>query len=134
MKTNAENPNICAPVGDELTRSAQELRRAFEHHLRCTLAKDRYTATIRDRYYAFALAVRDRVIERWIPTQQRHHDQKVKRAYYLSLEFLIGQSLEHNVMNLRLEAACREVALELGLNWNDLLDQEIDAGLGNGGL
>jgi starch phosphorylase len=123
-----------AAAGDEATKLVKELRHAFEHHLRRTLAKDRYTATTRDRYYAFALAVRDRLIERWIPTQQTHHNRHVKRVYYLSLEFLIGRSLEHNVMNLRLEEACRQAVLDVGLNWDDLLDQEVDAGLGNGGL
>src|SRR5579862_3056884 len=113
---------------------AQDLRESFEHHLRRTLAKDRYSATNRDRYYAFALAVRDRLIERWIPTQQTHHQQGVKRIYYLSLEFLIGRSLEKNVLNLRLGEACRQAALDMGLNWEDLVEQEVDAGLGNGGL
>ena len=66
------------------------LRTNFERHLRCTLAKDRYSATDRDRYYALALAVRDQLVERWIATQQAHHKRNVKRVYYLSLEFLIG--------------------------------------------
>jgi starch phosphorylase len=123
-----------AAVGNEETKLVEELRHAFEHHLRRTLAKDRYTATTRDRYYAFALAVRDRLIERWIPTQQTHHNRQVKRTYYLSLEFLIGRSLVHNVSNLRLEDACRQAVLDVGLNWDDLLEQEVDAGLGNGGL
>ena len=123
-----------SPVQNGVTKTATELRSAFQNHLRRTLAKDRYTATTRDRYYAFALAVRDRLIERWIPTQQTHHTRQVKRVYYLSLEFLIGRSLEHNVMNLRLEEACRQAVLDVGLNWGDLLDQEVDAGLGNGGL
>ena len=121
-------------MSGEEAKLVKELRHAFEHHLRRTLAKDRYTATTRDRYYAFALAVRDRLIERWIPTQQTHHNRHVKSIYYLSLEFLIGRSLEHNVMNLRLEEACRQAVLDVGLNWDDLLEQEVDAGLGNGGL
>jgi len=58
--------------------SAEGLKKDFEHHLRRTLAKDRYTATDRDRYYALALAVRDRVIERWIATQQTHHRRMLK--------------------------------------------------------
>ena len=91
-----------------LAMSAEGLKQDFEHHLRRTLAKDRYTATDRDRYYAFALAVRDRLIERWIATQQTHHKQHVKRIYYLSLEFLIGRSLGNNVMNLHLEDSCRQ--------------------------
>jgi starch phosphorylase len=123
-----------AGVRDESSKLVLELQSAFRHHLRRTLAKDRYTATTRDRYYAFALAVRDRLIERWLATQQMHHKRMVKRIYYLSLEFLIGSSLEHNLMNLRLEDACRHALLDLGINWDELLEQEVDAGLGNGGL
>ena len=133
MESDEKVPSPAA-VGDEARNSVQELRNSFQHHLRRTLAKDRYTATNRDRYYAFALAVRDRLIERWIATQQMHHNRQVKRIYYLSLEFLIGRMLEHNVMNLRLEEACRQAMAEVGLEWDDLLDQEVDAGLGNGGL
>jgi starch phosphorylase len=121
-------------TGDEAAELVQELRNSFEHHLRRTLAKDRYTATTRDRYYAFALAVRDRLIERWIATQQTHHNRQVKRIYYLSLEFLIGRLLEHNVTNLRLEDTCRQAMADVGLKWDDLVEQEVDAGLGNGGL
>src|ERR1700690_1420842 len=129
-------PKVPSPAasGEEAVKAARDLRHAYEHHLRRTLAKDRYTATIRDRYYAFALAVRDRLIERWIPTQQTHHNRQVKRIYYLSLEFLIGRSLEHNVLNLRLEEPFRQAVAEVGLNWDDLLEQAVDAGLGNGGL
>jgi len=118
----------------EALKTARELRSSFQHHLRRTLAKDRYTATNRDRYYAFALAVRDRMIERWIATQQMHHNRHVKRIYYLSLEFLIGRMLEHNVINLHVEEACRQAMAEVGLHWEDLLEEEVDAGLGNGGL
>jgi starch phosphorylase len=114
--------------------SAEGLKKDFEHHLRRTLAKDRYTATDRDRYYALALAVRDRLIERWIATQQTHHKKNVKRLYYLSLEFLIGRLLGNNVINLNLENICREAMSEVGFNWEVFRDQEVDAGLGNGGL
>ena len=118
----------------EVEATPDEMRLAFRHHLRRTLAKDRYTATNRDRYYAFALAVRDRLIERWIATQQLHHNRVVKRVYYLSLEFLIGRLLDTNVLNLHLEDACRQALEDVGLKWDDLRDQEVDAGLGNGGL
>ncbi|HEY2017306.1 MAG TPA: glycogen/starch/alpha-glucan phosphorylase [Bryobacteraceae bacterium] len=121
-----------ANVGERLL--AESLRQDFERHLRRTLAKDRYTATDRDRYFALALTVRDRLIERWIATQQTHHKRNVKRIYYLSLEFLIGRLLGNNVINLKLEAACREAMAELGLDWEALRDHEVDAGLGNGGL
>jgi starch phosphorylase len=119
---------------DQAGKSSQELQSAFEHHLRRTLAKDRYTATNQDRYHAIALAVRDRLVDRWIATQQEHHRRNVKRIYYLSLEFLIGRLLGNNVINLQLEDACRQALSDVGLNWDDLRDQEVDAGLGNGGL
>ncbi|HLN03331.1 MAG TPA: glycogen/starch/alpha-glucan phosphorylase [Bryobacteraceae bacterium] len=114
--------------------SAEGLKQDFEHHLRRTLAKDRYTATDRDRYYALALAVRDRLIERWIATQQTHHKKNVKRLYYLSLEFLIGRLLGNNVINLNLEDSCRKAMSDVGLDWENFRDYEVDAGLGNGGL
>ena len=114
--------------------AAESLRQDFEHHLRRTLAKDRYTATDRDRYFALALAVRDRLVERWIATQQTHHKRNVKRIYYLSLEFLIGRLLGNNVINLKLEDSCSQAMAELGLDWEALRDREVDAGLGNGGL
>jgi starch phosphorylase len=98
------------------------------------LVRDRYTATDRDRYYALALAVRDRVVERWLATQQTHHLKNVKRVYYLSLEFLIGRLMGNNVINLNLEGVCQKAMSEIGLDWNTLRDSEVDAGLGNGGL
>jgi starch phosphorylase len=133
MKSEAKI--VRSTAGECPTQSpAEQLRSDFEHHLRRTLAKDRYTATQRDRYYAIALAVRDRLVERWIATQQTHHKRNVKRIFYLSLEFLIGRLLGSNVINLQLEDACRQALFEDGLDWDDLRDQEVDAGLGNGGL
>ena len=123
-----------AVENDGAEMSAAALRQHFERHLRRTLAKDRYSATDRDRYYALALAVRDRLIDRWIATQQTHHSKNVKRVYYLSLEFLIGRLLGNNVINLQLEDVCRAAMSQEGLRWEDLREYEIDAGLGNGGL
>jgi starch phosphorylase len=130
---DALSPDVRA-AADEARISTINLRQDFERHLRRTLAKDRYTATDRDRYFALALTVRDRLVERWIATQQTHHKKNVKRIYYLSLEFLIGRLLGNNVINLRLEDGCRDAMTELGLDWEDLRDHEVDAGLGNGGL
>jgi starch phosphorylase len=114
--------------------SADGLRKTFESHLRHTLARDRYSATDRDRYYALALSVRDQLIDRWIATKQAYHEQKVKRVYYLSLEFLIGRMMGNNVLNLQMEDVCRSAMAKEGLDWEDLREYEIDAGLGNGGL
>lgn len=114
--------------------SAEKLRGDFERHLRRTLAKDVFTATDRDRYFALALTVRDRLIDQWIATQQTYHRKNVKRIYYLSLEFLIGRLLGNNVINLNLEETCRSAMTDLGLDWDAIRDCEVDAGLGNGGL
>ena len=81
-----------------------------------------------------ALAVRDQLVDRWIATQQTHHKKNVKRVYYLSLEFLIGRMMGNNVINLRMEDICRTAMSQEGLDWEDLREYEIDAGLGNGGL
>jgi len=78
--------------------------------------------------------VRERLIERWIMTRQEYHKQNVKRVYYLSMEFLMGRLLSNNVMNLGLYNAGSGAMKDLGLNFEEIQDQECDAGLGNGGL
>ena len=124
----ASAPHQRAKLNDE------SIKRDFAAHLRYSLAKDRFTATKRDQYYALALAVRDRVVERWIKTQQTHHARDAKRIYYLSLEYLIGRALHNNVLNLGFEDVLRDALDELGIVFEDLLDHGVDAGLGNGGL
>ena len=114
--------------------STEGLKDDFAWHLRYSLAKDSEMATPRDQYTAFANAVRDRIVERWINTQAEYHNQNTKRVYYLSLEFLMGRLLGNNVINLKADQLCRDALKEYGINWNDLRDYESDAGLGNGGL
>jgi starch phosphorylase len=110
------------------------LRRAFADHLHYTQGRDEHTASAVDRFYAIAYTVRDRLMHRWIQTQQAYYKADAKRVYYLSLEFLVGRSLENNLLNLGLLEPMRAALKELGLELEDLLDQESDAGLGNGGL
>ena len=114
--------------------SVEGLKEDFAWHLRYSLAKGDERATDRDRYTAFANAVRDRLVERWISTQEEYSHQNTKRVYYMSLEFLIGRLLGNNVINLKADQLCRDALEEYGINWNDLRDYETDAGLGNGGL
>ena len=134
MTTTATDPQTAPAPEPRLACTTAGLLQDFEHHLRYTLAKDRFTATDRDRYFALALSVRDRLIEGWIATQQTHHQKKVKRIYYLSLEFLMGRMFGANAVNLRMEDTCRQAMAQIGLDWNALRDFEVDAGLGNGGL
>ncbi|BDG10657.1 glycogen/starch/alpha-glucan phosphorylase [Anaeromyxobacter paludicola] len=110
------------------------LRRAFADHLQYSQAKDEHTATALDRYFAVAYAVRDRMMRRWVQTQQTYYRSDTKRVYYLSLEFLMGKALENNLINLGLRDSMRDALASLGLELDDLLAQEPDAGLGNGGL
>ena len=107
---------------------------SFTNHLLYSLAKDQYSATARDRFMSLALTVRDRLIERWISTQQRYYKKDAKRVYYLSAEFLMGRALGNNLINLGLHDVARDAMKMLGLDLSDLLEQEVDAGLGNGGL
>ena len=116
----------------ELT--AEGLAQDFLWNMRFSLAKSGDRATERDCYKALAYAVRDRIVDRWMATQDAYRAAKVRRVYYLSLEFLIGRLLGNNVINLGLEQQCREAMDSLGLDWNRLRDYEMDAGLGNGGL
>ncbi len=132
MATSTLNYEVLEVIDSAV--ASRQLRKDFERHLRRTLAKDCYSATDRDRYFALALTVRDRLIDRWTMTQQAHQRNNVKRVYYLSLEFLIGRLLGNNVINLEMEEICRTAMMDLGLRWEDLRDHEVDAGLGNGGL
>jgi len=113
---------------------ADILKRAFADHLQYSQGKDEHSATALDRYFAVAHTVRDRMMRRWITTQQRYYKEDAKRVYYLSLEFLMGKALENNLLNLGLYENMRSALSDLGLDLGDLLTQEPDAGLGNGGL
>jgi starch phosphorylase len=110
------------------------LERSFAHFLKYALAKDSYTAKARDRYMALGFTVRNYLIERWIETQQAYYHKNVKRVYYLSLEYLMGRSLLNNIVNLGMLDACKEAMERLGLDLEELSLEEVDAGLGNGGL
>jgi len=88
----------------------------------------------RERYEAIAYSVRDVLSQRWLRTEQSYVQQNPKRVYYLSMEFLIGRSLANNVTNLLLDPAVRRLVDDKRLDWLGLLEEEPDAGLGNGGL
>lgn len=115
-------------------RDAESIKWGFAEHLKFSMGVDRYTATKYDRYEALAFTIRDRLINQWIKTQQTHHHKKVKRVYYLSLEYLVGRAMGNNIINLCLEDEVNEAMQALGIDWNELREEEVDAGLGNGGL
>jgi starch phosphorylase len=88
----------------------------------------------RERYEAVARSIRDILSQRWLRTEQTYEHENPKRVYYLSMEFLIGRSLANNILNLLLDPIARRVVDDKGIDWLALLEQEPDAGLGNGGL
>jgi len=106
----------------------------INHHIRFTLAKPRAQLRKRDWYSATAFAVRDLLVHKMLVTRRRVERLDVKRVYYLSLEFLIGRSLENNLHNLGVLETCREWLAEHGIDLQTLFDEEPDAALGNGGL
>jgi starch phosphorylase len=112
----------------------EDIQRGFLNNLEYSIAKDEYTFTPHDQYLSLAYTVRERLIERWIITQQQYHNQNVKRIYYLSFEFLLGRLLADTVLNLGLRDQCAKAMETLGLDYEFIRDQEPDAGLGNGGL
>ena len=114
--------------------TADDIRRGFLNNLEYNIAKDKYSLTPYDQFLSMSYTVRERLIERWIASRQQYHQGNVKRIYYLSMEFLLGRLLGDNIMNLQLTEACEQTARDLGLEMEEILDQEHDAGLGNGGL
>ena len=109
-------------------------RSLIEHHLRFTLAKRRIQLSKADWYRATAMVVRDMLVEKMLATEARVERRHAKKIYYLSVEFLIGRSLENNLFNLGLIDVCREYLAEAGFDLQLLFDYESDAALGNGGL
>jgi glycogen phosphorylase len=106
----------------------------YERHLVFDNVVGLKAAGARERFEAFARSVRDVLSQRWIRTEETYERENPKRVYYLSLEFLIGRSLANNVTNLLLDPVAQQAVKQKNLDWLELLEQEPDAGLGNGGL
>jgi starch phosphorylase len=106
----------------------------YDRHLLFDNIVDRAAAGPRERFEAFARSVRDILSQRWVHTENVYERENPKRVYYLSMEFLIGRSLANNITNLLLSPVATYTARQKNLDWLGLLEQEPDAGLGNGGL
>ena len=106
----------------------------YERHLAFDNIRDLPTIGARERFEAMARSVRDVLSKRWVATEKTYDAENPKRIYYLSMEFLIGRSLSNNLTNLVLGPLAEQVAADKGVDWLELLEQEPDAALGNGGL
>jgi len=106
----------------------------YERHLLFDRVIDPKVASARERFEAFSRSVRDILAQRWVQTKKTYEETNAKRIYYLSMEFLIGRSLANNVTNLLLDPLVQHAVQEKSIDWLELVEQEPDAGLGNGGL
>jgi len=114
--------------------SVAELKQGFVDNLFCVLGRAPGNASPLDLYTALALTVRDRVLDRGVLTLEAYGQHDARAVAYLSAEFLPGPHLPNNLLSLNLTDAARQAMSELGLNLDELIDQEEEPGLGNGGL
>jgi glycogen phosphorylase len=119
---------------DRTSLHKEALKRAFLDNLLFIQGKFPAVATLKDFYLALAHAVRDRLLHRWISTAAAYTAQGSRTVAYLSAEFLMGPHLGNNLLNLGIFDAVRDAVTELGLNIGEILAQEEEPGLGNGGL
>ena len=117
-------------LGMDAASLATDVRR----HLSFSLGRDQRSASDRYRYQATVMAVRDRLMERWKNTHAAYYEADAKRAYYMSLEFLMGRALGNSLLNLGITDTIGEALRQMGLKMEDVIQEEADAGLGNGGL
>src|SRR3974390_1880250 len=106
----------------------------YDRHLVFDRVINPQVATARERFEAFSHSIRDVLAQRWVLTKSTYNTANPKRVYYLSMEFLIGRSLTNNITNLLLDPVIQYMVKGKGLDWLELIEQEPDAGLGNGGL
>ncbi|KAH8114838.1 glycosyltransferase family 35 protein [Phellopilus nigrolimitatus] len=131
------------PLGDEKTwkegirgvdADVPSISKSIVNHVQTSLARQAYNLDNLGAYQAVALSARDDLIVNWNDTQLQYSRSSQKRAYYFSLEFLMGRTLDNALLNLGLKNEFSESANKLGFNLEDLIDCERDAALGNGGL
>jgi starch phosphorylase len=123
LATQTRAPADSAPL-------TQDVQRHITYSLGATVEE----LSPREKFQAVALAVRDRLVDRLLETERRYQRADAKRLYYLSMEFLIGRSLNNNLINLGLLDDARAAYQAMGLTAEEIEDSEIDAALGNGGL
>jgi starch phosphorylase len=145
MKAETQESLLPTPQADDMSKLIQQYgcgpvqftgmdNALYERHLIFDNVVELMAAGPRERFEAFARSVRDVLSQRWLHTEKTYERANPKRVYYLSMEFLIGRSLANNVTNLLLDPVAQQAVKQKKLDWFELLEQEPDAGLGNGGL
>jgi starch phosphorylase len=133
-KLKISQPSAQLTEPPPLGMQPKDLAEDIAQHFNFTLGRDHTCQSVHYSYTALALAVRDRLMERWKKTQHNYREGGCKRAYYLSLEFLMGRTLSNAMLNLGVDDAAHQALQTLGLELEELAESEPDAGLGNGGL
>lgn len=121
-------------INTKMNDRAEDLKDAIARHLKYSVGEVAGNATIHNWRIALSLAIRDRIVEPWFRTGRDMQAHNAKRVYYLSMEFLIGRLLEDAVINLGLEAEAKHALETFGVDYAEILADEPDAALGNGGL
>ncbi len=135
VPTNSTDAETLVRIEDDRTgTSIETLRRAMADHLFYTIGRFPELATKHDLYMALSYTVRDRLLHRWINTVETYFKEKVRIVCYLSAEFLMGPQLGNNLLSMGLEKQFAEAAEMSGILLEDMIDEEEEPGLGNGGL
>ena len=125
---------VTTPLSSPSAPAANPLAEDMRRHLFLSQAKAPALATVHDHYLCLALAVRDRLLHNWVATAETYTRAHVRTATYLSAEYLLGPHLENNLVNLGIRVEAEQACQALGLSLQELIDEEPEPGLGNGGL
>jgi len=112
----------------------ESFKEAYLHKVQSMYGKTVHEVSLNDQYGALGSLIRDYINVNWAKTNRQYSDKGEKQLYYFSIEFLLGKLLEMNLLNMGLTTVCTEALRELGIDVNDMIREEPDAGLGNGGL
>src|SRR5687768_6436422 len=134
MRTRKTNIPTPPRESVRIGHSVDAIKRDFTDNLFCMQARFPAVASKNDNYQALSYTVRDRMLARWIRSAERYKDYQSRTVCYLSAEFLLGPHLGANLLNLGITEPVRTAMRELNLDLEELLEQEEEPGLGNGGL
>ncbi|WP_321324747.1 glycogen/starch/alpha-glucan phosphorylase [Thiomicrorhabdus sp.] len=132
-QTEAKRMDVIIDMLQHIGMEKEDIESDFLRYLCHTLGRN-ITSDDYYLYKALSYTMRDRLMTHWKKTWEAYNDKKLKKAYYLSMEFLIGRSLTNNLLNLGVESETQQAMYDLGIDLEELEEAERDAGLGNGGL
>lgn len=121
-------------LSDRKEDAKEKFKAIFMHKLQTMHGKSLDEATLHDKHTALGGFIRDYISQNWIQTNRKYSESAVKQVYYFSMEFLLGKLMGMNLINLGIKEVCQEALAELGIDLDELEQEEPDAGLGNGGL